>query len=935
MLDKTAYFSILKQLHDTCRNNPAPTLTGMDAYNEIINYLYLRHLSDNNGSTENDESNLEYYYKNYCLDSHILEDEKREIYNKMNKSGKPKEKLNYTKLSEVFLPRLVNNEENENIGFVKIIGDNIKDLKVDMGRLTNLVYKCSQTSVIDGGKKVQRLINKIYTDKKTKYNKDEKTNSSFLPLTKKGKFNLKLFPYDALGEGFEKFMNDAGSRGGNWGQHFTNIQVGKWICEKIKLNKDDKIIDPFAGSGGLLLSMIKQYEREHKTDNKKIKFNKKNIYAHELDDKIYKFLVFNSKIARIYNESNILKGDSFDYVHFLKRFDGYFDKIITNPPFGISVNIYLNEALKEYWGILKSGKYTIKDSMGLAVYVIFKMLKDGGQAGFVTDRGILNNGTETRSWQKKLRKMIINESNITDILLLPKGIFSHTNFDTAVIIMKKGERTEKINFHQGYFKESDKGKEDKKMYIKENILTLTFKQLYEKDWSLKYDDYVEKKEITYNGIEYKTLGEVFELYPTTKHKTSLGKTSGKYRFYNSSQTDKLYLNTYEINKESLIIGNGGASNIHYDIQFTPSKHVTVCFIKKNYEKTINLKFIYYYFYINRIQMEEMFNGGGLKWLNRTNIKKLKIPILPESHQQEIVEFMDKFIDGDYKKLNELVSGLKNYDLFKLLINKNYTGFENIYEFYKQLKFMKHQLKLCETVHLQNIKKACFKGMNAEYKTLGEVCELQGGIKYKLSKQPITTKTDILYLRGGDVKDYSIDYFNGVYFDYNDDKFSKYEIKKGDLYYTLVGTVGICGEYKIDKRTIISGNLCKLYDFKINKKYINYYLVFNKPKYNSNAQPNISKNTLSKIKIPVPSLKEQQEIVDKIEEIDKPDSVYNKTLFGVKNCIKMIENSIELTLNDTYDNNINLSNEETFENFENDKNVKELEIKHNEQKILTK
>ena len=69
-MDKTQYFSILKQLHDICRDTPAPTFTGMDAYNEIMNYLYLRHLSDNKDDII-EEHNLKYLYENYYTDKKI------------------------------------------------------------------------------------------------------------------------------------------------------------------------------------------------------------------------------------------------------------------------------------------------------------------------------------------------------------------------------------------------------------------------------------------------------------------------------------------------------------------------------------------------------------------------------------------------------------------------------------------------------------------------------------------------------------------------------------------------------------------------------------------------------------------------------------------------------------------------------------------------
>ena len=264
-MDKNQYFSILKQLHDVCRNNPAPPLTGMDAYNEIMNYLYLRHLSDNHNIPE--KYNLKTLFLNYCTDKKIQEDLQNADLNKVaSKSGQKKE-LYYEKLSDVFLPGLIDSERNKTIGFQKIMGKEIKDFKLDIGRLTNIIHKDNGTESIDGGPKAQKLINKIYQD-------------GFLPTNKDGKFNINMFPYDALGEGFEKFMKEAGSSGGNWGQYFTNTQVVDWINDKLDIKKNHKIIDPFAGSGGFILRA------------KKSGVKKENIFAQEYDDKIYKFLKF-------------------------------------------------------------------------------------------------------------------------------------------------------------------------------------------------------------------------------------------------------------------------------------------------------------------------------------------------------------------------------------------------------------------------------------------------------------------------------------------------------------------------------------------------------------------------------------------------------------------------------------------------------------------
>lgn len=883
-MDKNQYFSILKQLHDVCRNNPAPTFTGMDAYNEIMNYLYLRHLSDNHNIPE--KYNLKTLFLNYCTDKKIQEDLQNADLNKVaSKSGQKKE-LYYEKLSDVFLPGLINSERNKTIAFQKIMGDEIKNFKLDIGRLTNIIHKDNGTESTDGGPKAQKLINKIYQER-------------FLPTDDKGKFNINMFPYDALGEGFEKFMKEAGSSGGNWGQYFTNTQVIDWVNDKLDIKKTHKIIDPFAGSGGFILKA------------KKIGIKKENIFAQEVDDKIYKFLKFNSNIAEL-ELDNIKKGDSYDYTEFIKNNEKKFDRVTTNPPYGLSIDISLNTSESEkskFWSVLKTGKNTIKDSMGLSMMVIYGILKDGGKAGVVCERGILNNGTEGKSWQKNLRQFLLENNNISDILLLPKGIFSHTTFDTACLIMEKGTPTKKLIFHQGYFKDEDKGKGDKKMYVKENILTITLEDIINKNWSLKYDDYIEKKEDKYEGIEYKTLDEVCEFvvgkYNTQDFEKLKVDVNG-IDFYCGqylSPIGKISEYTFDSNKPyiiftkgggchtSLYSGNQGYCNSYY-VKNGKSAFCSVNIAFTNIK--INSKYLYYILKTSKnILRSNTKFSGNLGSIKKGFMEKFKFPILSEDHQQHIVEFMDKTFGQDYKKLDQIVSKFKNYDLFKLLINENYSGFEQLLTLYEDIVWSEGHLKRFSKDYKNLLIQKCFKMVPSEEKELGELVETSGGVKFKLSKQPITTTTDIAYLRGGDLNDYYTDNFNGLYFDYNDKNFNNYLINKGDIYYTLVGTVGIVGEYLCNiKKTVISGNLCRIYNCKINKNYLINYLVLNKPKANTNAQPNISRTILNKIKIPVPSPEDQEKVIQMIESINNEDSDLNKSIKAIEQNIKYMYECVE-------------------------------------------
>ena len=137
----------------------------------------------------------------------------------------------------------------------------------------------------------------------------------------------------------------------------------------------------------------------------------------------------------------------------------------------------------------------------------------------------------------------------------------------------------------------------------------------------------------FKDCEFKKLGNIANFLSTTKHYTSIGNKTGKYRFYNSSQNNnkKLYLDTFEVNKRSIILGNGGKFNIHIDNNFTASKHVSVFNLKIEDETTLN--YIYYYL---KYKKNDNFRGTSIGWMNKTTMKNIKIPIINKEKQQQLI-----------------------------------------------------------------------------------------------------------------------------------------------------------------------------------------------------------------------------------------------------------------------------------------------------------
>jgi restriction endonuclease S subunit len=85
---------------------------------------------------------------------------------------------------------------------------------------------------------------------------------------------------------------------------------------------------------------------------------------------------------------------------------------------------------------------------------------------------------------------------------------------------------------------------------------------------------------------------------------------------------------------------------------------------------------------------------------------------------------------------------------------------------------------------------------------------------------------------------------------------------------------------------------------INKNYLNLFLLNHQDKiftYSSGGgQKNMETNKLLReFKIPIPSLEDQEKVVKMIEEIEKTESEYNKSINSIKKLIEIIYTNVEM------------------------------------------
>ena len=660
-------------------------------------------------------------------------------------------------------------------------------------------------------------------------------------IDKLNSLDLSQTEYDVLGNAYEEVIQDI-MTGRVLGQFFTQPLVKKMMVKLInpQIHPDGKIDtcgDPTMGTGGFLITYLQHILQQATAKNIQPDWDfikTEGLYGKELEPDTYQLAVSNMLISSGHMFEKLDRGDSIR-VPITRKFDN----ILANPPFGIKGLKY-----DDFQSPLKSEYVPIKtdNAVSLFIQAIIYMLNINGKCAVVLPDG-QDLFSKTNTTLVAIREYLMKTCDLKEIIYLPSGIFTYTSIKTCVFyFVKKREGTDVLKVDIKYSKTTQK--ETKRNYqfskthqttkvkfydynpyedVKNLLVEVPIEKIVGNSYSLNYAEYMkdETEEEQYEeGVVVKTLGEVCKFLPKSKRKASYGEKQGQYPFYTSSQTCSKYCDEYDYEDECLIIGTGGNANIKYCSKFSCSADNFV--IKINLGQSV--KYIYYYLSINIEVLQNGFVGVGLQHISKEYITNIKIPIPSLEHQQEIVKYLDFIYEKANKTSNDKIVELKQLNKF-CLSNQKIFG-ENV------------------------------------VKTLGEVCEVNQGNSL--------TKTEMI---------------DGIYDVIGGGKIiGKHNQKNrdgNDFTLTRVGDINI--NY-IDKPYYLTDNGFSLKSKQedIMTKYIYYLLSHNKDYltnlYQGTAQKVISKTNLKSIKIPIPSLELQKEIVEYCE--------YNDTL------IKQLETEIE-------------------------------------------
>jgi type I restriction enzyme S subunit len=391
----------------------------------------------------------------------------------------------------------------------------------------------------------------------------------------------------------------------------------------------------------------------------------------------------------------------------------------------------------------------------------------------------------------------------------------------------KKKQVEITSFHYDYNPYED---------VKNLLVEVPIEKIVSNSYSLNYAEYMkdETEEEQYEeDVIVKTLGEVCSIIKGNKKRSKDGKDNGLYPLYYCSILGNLYLDTFDYTGEGIIINktNGsGKAMVYYGSNKYNVGETTIHFKSKINE--LQTKYIYYYLFHNIELLQKYYKGANQKSIVEEDLFRIKIPIPSLERQQEIVKYLDFIYEKANKTSNEKIAELKQLNEF-CLSNQKIFG-ENV------------------------------------VKTLGEVSKINYGKRITKSKDE---GSEYFAYGGGDLMSYKVNEYNRDGITY---KISRDGLSKHNCITKLYGKLFL-------NDTALT--LDTLDDKSVNNYYIGEFLLSQKKYIYDNcthgtAQLHININNLMKLKIPIPPIERQKEIVEYCE--------YNDTL--IKQLEKEIENN---------------------------------------------
>ena len=306
---------------------------------------------------------------------------------------------------------------------------------------------------------------------------------------------------DLFGDAYEFLIsNYAANAGKSGGEFFTPQCVSKLIAQ-LAIHKQttiNKIYDPAAGSGSLLLQAKKQFD-DHIIED--------GFYGQEINHTTYNLARMNMFLHNInYDKFHIALGDTLRDPHYGD--DKPFDAIVSNPPYSINWIGSDDPTLINDDRFAPAGVLAPKSKADFA-FVLHSLsyLSSKGRAAIVCFPGIFYRGGA----EQKIRKYLIDNNYVETVISLAPNLFFGTSIAVNILVLAKNKKDNKTQFidvsGEDFYKKETNNNTITEEHInkimemfdsKEDIdhiaKSVDYEKIVENDYNLSVSSYVEAKD---------------------------------------------------------------------------------------------------------------------------------------------------------------------------------------------------------------------------------------------------------------------------------------------------------------------------------------------------------------------------------------------------------------------------------------------------------
>lgn len=230
---------------------------------------------------------------------------------------------------------------------------------------------------------------------------------------------------DVIGDAYEylieKFASNAGKKAGEF---YTPSQVSTLLAKLVDPQPGDRIIDPSAGSGSLLIKTAKEVGSKNfslygqEINGSTWALARMNMFLHEIDNADIQWgdTLNNPKLL---DEDNLLKGNV----------------VVANPPFSLDKWGAENAIADQYRRFHRGVPPKSKGDYAFISHMIESTYHDVGRVGVILPHGVLFRGSS----EGKIRQQLIEENLLEAVIGLPSNLFFGTGIPATILIFNRAK----------------------------------------------------------------------------------------------------------------------------------------------------------------------------------------------------------------------------------------------------------------------------------------------------------------------------------------------------------------------------------------------------------------------------------------------------------------------------------------------------------------